>query len=182
MGQQGRRTENRLGIPELFEKGATQSAMNIIREKTKDYGCRSTPRNFSFPHFSLTNNSSQSGFTLLEIVIAMGIFGITLVSSIAAVSQMHLLQETGRNLSVASFHAQKVIEQVRLKADTSIATASGINWTTWAGSNGCNVLANETVSVSFTPVTSNLTEVMVNVAWNTKDHPMTYQVVTRLVN
>ena len=157
MSQQGRRIENRLSIPELFEKGATQSAMNRVRE-------------------------NRSGFTLLEIVVAMGIFGITLVSSIAAVSQMHLLQETGRNLSVASFHAQTVIEQVRLQADTSIETASGINWTTWAGTNGCNVLANETVSVSFTPVTSNLTEVIVNVAWNTKDHPMTYQVVTRLVN
>lgn len=112
----------------------------------------------------------------------MGIFGVTLVSSIAAVSQMHLLQETGRNLSVASFHAQKVVEQIRLLADTSIESASAVNWTTWAGSNGCDTLANEAVSVSFSSVTSNLTEVTVNIAWNTKDHPMTYEVVTRLVN
>ncbi|MBI4431042.1 MAG: prepilin-type N-terminal cleavage/methylation domain-containing protein [Candidatus Omnitrophica bacterium] len=127
-----------------------------------------------------TQKRSRSAFTLIEIAIALSIFGITLVGSVAAVAQMHLLQETGRGLSVASFHAQKILEEIRLQADTDINTAKNIGWSAWANTNGCNTLNNENATVTFATITNNLTEVGVHIAWNTKGYPMTYQVITRI--
>jgi len=137
-------------------------------------------RKIFYRSLEVHSDTKNAGFTLIEIAVAMSVFTITLLTSVAAVSQMHLLQESGRNLSVASLHAQKVAEEIKLKADTSIGTAKNINWTTWAGTNGCNTLQNENTAVTFSSLSTNLTEVTITTTWNTKDHPMTYQIVTRL--
>lgn len=142
----------------------------------KKYFPKLNPNLHSKKLSSIRNTSA--GFSLLEVVLAIGVFGLALLGTIAGIAQMHVLQESARTLSTAAIHAQQVLEAIRLETETSLSSAVGTDWSAWADNNGCNTLDQETISVNFVSSDDDLEQVTLNVNWAARDHPMNYQVVT----
>ena len=110
---------------------------------------------------------SKSGFTLVELLLAAAILAYALSAILASFINTVALNETSRNLSTATTHAEYVLEEIRNTTFASIATninAGNWNWNTATISgNGLTALNNESIAVTVSGTT--LLDVIVTVTW-----------------
>lgn len=116
--------------------------------------------------------SKNEGFTLLELLIGIFVMIIALFSLLNSNLAGFKLNEISKDNFIATADAQRVIEQIRSRANTSMSLITGENWTLWAASNGCILLSGEQILVNFidrdgngNPFDDNPLEVSVNVIW-----------------
>ncbi len=76
---------------------------------------------------------SQSGFTLVEALISIGILAVSVMVPISIVAQSFFAAQASRDQTTAVYLAQEGLEGVRNIRDTNVL--SGLPWTT--GLNGC---------------------------------------------
>lgn len=119
----------------------------------------------------------SKGFTLLELIIASGIFAFVISGILILFINSSILDNANRNKSIAVSHAETTMEYIRSMHsqdhfDTILNSLCSLgNSTTWDLTSTLNLsgLSNETVTVTTSSdcTNSNLTllDYTVNVAW-----------------
>ena len=124
----------------------------------------------------------KSGFTLLELMIGAAVLIVALVGLIAAYVGCFTLNESARNLTTASNHAQCIMEEIRDRNSDYNITQE--DWTTWASTDlpdggSCNTLDNESIVVTYPSGTgANPLEILVTVNWAEKGRQRSMQAAT----
>lgn len=132
----------------------------------------------------LGKNTNNSGFTLLELMIGAAVLIIALVGLIAAYIGCFALNESAKNLTIATNHAQCVMEEIRDRNITSNITQE--DWAAWAAADppdggGCNTLDAEIVQISYpSGTTINPLEILVTISWSDRGRTKNIQAVTLL--
>lgn len=112
---------------------------------------------------------TKKGITLIEILIAAGI--LTFVCSILFLTFVNciILNESSRNLTRATAHAQYVMEDIKNSDFSSLE--SNIGNATWdwdaaaIASRGLNALEDEVIDVNEAGIDADLLNVVVNITW-----------------
>lgn len=71
------------------------------------------------------SSAGKSGFTLLEVIIAVAIIGSTLAILLGAVNKNLVLASQSKNLSLASFLAQKKMGEIEIEGYPEIGSEEG---------------------------------------------------------
>jgi len=70
--------------------------------------------------------SGKSGFTLLEVIIAVAIIGSSLAILLGAVNKNLLLASQSKNITIASFLAQRKMGEVEVEGFPEIGNQEGV--------------------------------------------------------
>lgn len=112
---------------------------------------------------------SLSGFTLAEIMLATAILSFGLVSLLAFFISCALLNEANRNLTIATGHAQFVLEEIKNTNFSNIQTMITSGDWDWDSSaitaKGLNALVNESTDTQVIGVGTDPLDVEVSVKW-----------------
>lgn len=102
---------------------------------------------------------SRKGFTLLEVMITACIFTAAVTAVIFGVLNLMDLGELSNEKLVAIMDGNRVLEQMRVTADSSLTTLRNTNWAAWAQANVINtkdplnrndvILPQEAITVAF---------------------------------
>lgn len=90
----------------------------------------------------------RKGFTLPEVMVALMVFAIAVLSLMGVYLTVSQLAESSRNLAQAMADARVVLEGIRETSTGGLAGVTGTNWTSWAVTKNLNVLNNESVTVT----------------------------------
>lgn len=119
------------------------------------------------------------GFTLIEILFAMMIFSIAMVSLMGTYLRTAWLNESSRNLTQAMSDGRVILEGIRDTAQTGGLTgAAGVTGLFPAGANlgpanGLTSLINENVTVAYANPAADPLAVTVQVAWQERERNRT---------
>ncbi|MCX5680811.1 MAG: hypothetical protein NT079_00725 [Candidatus Omnitrophica bacterium] len=118
---------------------------------------------------NILRKTSSRGLTLPELILAAAILAFTLSGLVALFVNCSVLNEASRNLSVATSHADFIMETIKNTAFASIKTS--INAGTWtlgnpATINGLPALRNESITTTW--IGTRPLEVTVTIAWKDK--------------
>ena len=106
------------------------------------------------------------GLTLAELLIAVFVLSIGILSALMFFTSAMLATETARDTMVATTHAEYTLEE--MKTRSSLANITGTNWVSWASSSSINTLPSETVTVTFVNSSADPLDITVTVGWNKK--------------
>ncbi|OIO38905.1 MAG: hypothetical protein AUJ75_02095 [Candidatus Omnitrophica bacterium CG1_02_49_10] len=120
----------------------------------------------------------NKGFTFTEVMIAVFVLLVALVSLLGAMYHFYLLSETLKERSIAIGDARKVLENIREASYSSLPSVTGADWAGWALNNGCDQLNAEEVSVVFADTSSDPLEVTVSVEWIQRSRPRSIEITT----
>lgn len=113
-------------------------------------------------------HSASSGFSMLELVVAAGVLGFTLVALLAFFLNAIYLNELSRDRTTAISHAQYVTEDIRNTDFSTVPaqiTAGTWNWNTaTVSAKGLVALKDESITTSYSG--SGIITVTVTVSWN----------------
>ena len=128
------------------------------------------------PVRSITRKRSKpkllTGFTLIELLLVVGFLVFAVSASLLLFANCILLNKYSRSLTVATSHAQYVMEEIKNQDFSTIETSidSG-NWD-WGESEittkGLSVLDSETIDTNEVGTTSDLLNVVVTVNWTSQ--------------
>ena len=136
----------------------------------------------------------KSGFTLSELLLAAAILVFVLAGLLALFANCLILNETNRNLTVATSHAQYIMEEIKDAAELDFAQLeSRINNGDWdlnasqiqAAPYNLTALSNETIDTNVTQQDNDpdLLIVSVIVQWNDRgQRPRSAQLETLIAN
>jgi general secretion pathway protein I len=114
--------------------------------------------------------SIYRAFTLLELMIAVAILLIAILSLLAAFINCILLNESNRNLVTATNDAQYVLEQIKSLAYSDIAAYTAPTF---------NNLTDELIALDRS-IGSTIAEVTVDVSWTERQRNRSAQLSTRI--
>jgi len=120
----------------------------------------------------------QEGISLVEILIAVFVLTIGILSCLMYFSAAINSTETARDLTVATTHGEFVLEDMRAMATLNEITAR--NWTEWAGTSGLNTLPQESVLVAFSDPMADPLPISVTVSWQRMDRVNNVQLETEM--
>jgi prepilin-type N-terminal cleavage/methylation domain-containing protein len=112
----------------------------------------------------------KKGFTLLELMVAVGILVVAIAALLGGLINCILLNQANANLAIAANDAQYVLEQIKESAFDNIT-----GYTPPAFNN----LDNEDVDVAFDPG-SGIVEVTVDVSWTERSRTKSFSLATRI--
>ena len=131
----------------------------------------------------------MKGFTLTEVVIAIGVLAIAILTTVFSIINLQDLNELSREKVAAVTDAVRVLEAMRDQANLSPANLQSTNWTTWANTNviaakgGNEVHLNqENVTAAFPAGTANPVTLTLTVHWQHKQRSYSYPVVTQMTD
>jgi prepilin-type N-terminal cleavage/methylation domain-containing protein len=78
------------------------------------------------PRYSSGLPARRSGFTLLEVIIAVAIIGSSLAILLGAVNKNLVLASQSKNISIASFLAQRKLGEVEIEGFPEIGNQEGV--------------------------------------------------------
>ncbi len=107
----------------------------------------------------------SGGFTLIEVLMTIGIFVITTVALIELYLSVTALNESNRNMTRAMADVKAVLEGIRNTSTGGLAAVTGTNWTTWATNNGLTTLPNEAMTVAYVNPAADPLDVTVTINW-----------------
>jgi len=111
----------------------------------------------------------KKGFTLVELLLVVGFLVFAVSASLILFANCILLNEYNRSLTIATSHAQYVLEEIKNQNFSTIE--SGINSGNWdwdAGkitTKGLSALDAETIDTNETGTTSDLLDIVITVDW-----------------
>ncbi len=112
-------------------------------------------------------NKLSRGFTLAELLVASSIMAYTLAVMVLSLVRNYALNETSRNLTYATNHAETVLEDIRNTSFASVAsgiTAGNWNWTTSTLTTlGLSPIKGETITTTYSG--TQLLTITVTIAW-----------------
>ena len=111
---------------------------------------------------------NKKGFTLVELMTAVGIFLVAVLSLILAFVYSIILNEASANLTIAANDAQFVLEQMKSLPYDNLSSYSAPEFTN---------LVNESIVLN-RQIGSSLSTVTVNVSWTEKNHEKTFSLTT----
>jgi prepilin-type N-terminal cleavage/methylation domain-containing protein len=110
-----------------------------------------------------TPNKGHKGFTLVELLLAVFILSVSIAGVLLLFTQSILSTEYAWDKTVATSHAEGVLEQMQLRETLSeIAVA---DWVGWAEQQGFNTLPNETIQIVFANAKADPLDIQVTVNW-----------------
>ena len=118
------------------------------------------------------------GFTLVEVMMAMLVFVTAVVVLLGVYIGVASLRETSRNTGQAMADARAVLEAMRDKSATSLATVTGTDWTDWADTNGLTSLNSEVVTVTYENALADPLDVTVQIDWQERQRDRTATINT----
>jgi len=133
--------------------------------------------------------SLNKGFTLLELLFAASIMAFTLTGLLTLFITTMFLNQSNRNTTIATSHAEHVMEEIKntnflsiYSTFNSMSRSGSAITTQWSPIN--NLLRNETISTSVsvsagTIASPLLLDVTVNVSWNDRGSRTREPVVLR---
>ena len=115
----------------------------------------------------------HSGMTLMELLIAAFVLSVGIVSTLLFFSSAMLSADYAGDITVASTHAEHVLEEMRSR--NSLRDITLTNWEDWAAKDGLNALPAENLSVAYTNAAADPLEVTVDVGWTkrSRNHKVT---------
>ncbi|GEM_PF-6473863 len=119
----------------------------------------------------------KKGFTLIEVMVAIGIFAIALLGTLALMGDSMAFGKYSDNRTIAANQARRVLENVRRVADSSgLATVASTNFNETLSN---TILRSGTIAVtdlSGNALTNNADPlpVRVTVSWTQKGQTLTY--------
>jgi prepilin-type N-terminal cleavage/methylation domain-containing protein len=129
------------------------------------------------------------GVTLVEMVMAISILGIAILTVGFSILNLQDLSELSREKVTAAADAVRVLEAMRDAANLSTANLQGTDWTVWANTQvvatkGADEiqLDQENVTVTYGGGSGNPVSLTLTVNWQHKQRPYAYQVVTRMTD
>jgi Tfp pilus assembly protein PilV len=120
----------------------------------------------------------RSGITLVEILVTVLILTIGILSCLLYFSTAMNSTETARDMTVATTHAEYILEEMRSRVTLSEIT--DVNWTLWAVADGLNTLPRETVSVVYVNPTADPLNITVSVNWSRRTRANSISLQTEL--
>jgi prepilin-type N-terminal cleavage/methylation domain-containing protein len=117
--------------------------------------------------------SSDKGFTLTELMIAMGILLIVISGLMSTFIYCILLNESNNNLVTAANDAQYVLEQIKARAYGDID-----DFINNFNPNHFSNLNNETITFPGTSIGASIATITVNVSWTERQRQRTFQLST----
>ena len=107
----------------------------ITNENKQDAGCRMRDARCIMNHVSCILHHFNSGFTLLEVLVAVAILGAALAVLLGAVNKDLILASQSKNLVIASALAQRKLSEIELKGfpeeveeEGEFTEAPGFKW------------------------------------------------------
>lgn len=114
----------------------------------------------------------KRGFTLLELIVALGILAVVISGLLASFVYSVLLNESNANLVIAANDAQYVMEQIKGLAYNDIDDYEPPDFYN---------LQNENIAApGITDISSGLKEVTVNVSWSERQRARSFSLSTRI--
>ncbi len=107
-----------------------------------------------------------AGMTLAEILIAVFVLSIGILSALMFFTSAMIATETARDMTEATTHAEYTLEE--MKTRSSLANITGTNWVSWASGASLNTLPSETVTVTFVNASADPLDITVTVGWTKK--------------
>lgn len=116
--------------------------------------------------------------TLIEILIAVFILTVGILSCLLYFSAAMNSTEIARDTTVATTHAEYVLEDMRAKS--SLTEITGVNWTQWALDAGLSNLPGESIGVTYANPLSDPLNISVSVHWTRRSRASTITLQTEL--
>ena len=120
----------------------------------------------------------NKGFTLVELLIAVFILAVGIMSSLLFFSHAMIMAEFSGDMTIASSHAEYLMEE--MKSRKSLDNIVFSDWQAWAMEQGLNTLPEETFQVSFNEALTDPLYVETTVSWMRKSRPNKITFITRM--
>jgi len=118
---------------------------------------------------------SNKGFTLLELVVAVGILLIVITGLLYAFINCILMNESNNNLVTAANDAQYVLEQIKARTYDDID-----DFINNFNPNEFNNLKGETITFPDTTIGTSIATIIVNVRWTERQRVRDFRLSTRV--
>ena len=116
------------------------------------------------------NANGKRGFTLLELMVAVGILVIVIAGVFSSIVYAVLLNETSSNLAIAANDAQSVLEQMKAGGFANLSAYTPPVYTN---------LPSESITVSRS-IGNKIAEVNANVTWVERNRNRSFSLSTRI--
>lgn len=124
-------------------------------------------------------SGKTKGFTLIEVMVTMLVFAISMISLISLYVGTTRLTESSRNLTQAMNDARTVSEAIRDTSSAGLAAVTAVDWADWGIANNLTSLANEAVAVTYPGgLAVDPLWVTIQVSWLERNHPKTATIDT----
>ena len=120
----------------------------------------------------------NKGLTLIELMIAVFILAVGIMSTLLFFSQSLIITEVSGDITTASSHAEYVMEEMRSRK--TLVDITSTNWEDWAKEHGLNTLPGESLKVSFNDTITNPLIVETKVNWERSSRTNNVTLVTRI--
>jgi len=122
--------------------------------------------------------NNQKGTTLVEVLIALLVVSIGVLSSLAYFAAANRSTAIARDITIATTHGEYVLEQMR--SLPALSNITGTNWDDWTKTTGLNTLSNETITVAFADASADPLNVQTTVSWLTNGRTHTVAFTTEM--
>ena len=111
-------------------------------------------------------NKKIQGVTLPELLIAVFVLSIGILSALMFFTSAMIATETARDMTVATTHAEYTLEE--MKDRSTLANITSTNWTSWASTASLATLPSETLTVTIANSSADPLDITVTVGWTKK--------------
>ncbi len=123
-------------------------------------------------------HNRRQGFTLFELLIAAYVLLIGMCGTLLLFINSMTSTQSSWDITVASTHAQHVLEEIQNKATLSEIVRT--DWKKWIESQDIRQLPQEEVQVIFPQITANPLDIQVFVQWQRKGGTKNISIYTKL--
>lgn len=120
----------------------------------------------------------KSGFTLIEVLIAVFILSIGVVTTLMFFSTAMTTADYSRDVTVATSHGEYILEEI--KAKNSVSEITVVDWGRWFSGNDISLLPQENVKVDIAKVLDNTLDIKVTVSWVKRMRPYNVTLYTEI--
>ena len=118
------------------------------------------------------------GLTLPELLLAVFILSVGIVSTLLFFSNAMISTEYARDITVATSHAEYILEETQTR--DSLINITLTDWASWAQNEGLNSLPHETFNVSFTNMLISPIDIETTVSWMRRARTYNVTLTTKL--
>ena len=124
------------------------------------------------------NLRQNQGFTLVELLVAAYILLIGICGILSLLSNSMLATESAWDTTVATTHAQYILEEMQNK--NTLGDIQVVDWNAWAQNQNLSTLPQETFKVTFADPAADPLEIKVTDQWERKGRLNTITLRTKL--